>query len=183
MSLTFPRSRGSKRGYDIAEVDAFLANARSAYDAKNGQAASLRAITIRHTAFALRKGGYSVPHVDAALERLEDAFALRERERAARAEGDAAWVDEARTTAQVIVNRLARPIEQHFTRCSWLTVGYSTGDVDRFANRLSKYFRDSANVGIDDVRTVVFRPQRGGYSEAQVDHFLDTVIDVMLAVR
>lgn len=183
MTLTFPRSRASKRGYNMTEVDRFLDAARSAYDGKGGQTTSLRAIDIRHTAFSLRKGGYSIAHVDAALERLEDAFALRERERAARAEGDEAWVDEARTTAQVIVNRLARPIGHRFNRCGWLTVGYSTADVDRFANRLSKYFRDSANVGIDDVRTVVFRPQRGGYAEAQVDHFLDTVIDVMLAVR
>jgi len=37
---------------------------------------------IRTTAFAMQKGGYSTSHVDAALERLEDAFASRERDRA-----------------------------------------------------------------------------------------------------
>ena len=38
-------------------------------------------------------------------------------------------------------------------------------------------------MSIDEVRTVAFRPRRGGYREAQVDMLLDTVVDVMLAVR
>ncbi|MCU1637163.1 MAG: transporter permease, partial [Cryobacterium sp.] len=38
-------------------------------------------------------------------------------------------------------------------------------------------------VTVDDVRTAVFRPERGGYREEQVDAVLDSVVDVMLAVR
>jgi len=33
------------------------------------------------------------------------------------------------------------------------------------------------------VRTVAFRSVKGGYRESQVDYLLDSVIDVMLAVR
>ena len=38
-------------------------------------------------------------------------------------------------------------------------------------------------MSVDEVRTVAFRTRRGGYSEAQVDAFLDAIVGVMLAVR
>jgi DivIVA domain-containing protein len=66
---------------------------------------------------------------------------------------------------------------------SLLTLGYNRQDVDRFAARLVRYFQDGRPMGVDEVRTVTFREQRGGYREAQVDLLLDSVTDVMLAVR
>ncbi|MBF4462179.1 MULTISPECIES: DivIVA domain-containing protein [unclassified Rathayibacter] len=183
MNAPFPRARDSRPGYDIGEVDSFLASAREAYAQLSGGPADLRAADLRHTAFSLRKGGYSAPHVDAALERLEDAFALRERQYAIAARGEAAWLADARATAQELVNRLARPARERFTRAGLLTTGYNIRQVDAFADRISGYFRDGSVLTVDDVRTVSFAPQRGGYSESQVDLVLDTVIDVMLAVR
>lgn len=185
---TFPRTRTSTLGYDTEQVDEFLQTARRAYDgsAADGDstdAPTLTAADIRHTAFSMKKGGYSTTHVDAALERLEDAFAAREREAARSEMGDTAWFEQARTTAQVILNRLERPAGQRFDRVSFLTYGYNKGDVDRFANRLSKYFQDGRPMSVEEVRTVTFRPQRGGYREVQVDLLLDGVTDVMLAVR
>lgn len=186
---TFPRTRKSVIGYDTEQVDEFLQTARRAYDggAADGGTADdaplLTAADIRHTAFAMKKGGYSTSHVDAALERLEDAFAARERESARTAMGDAAWFEQARTTAQVILNRLERPAGERFERVSFLTYGYNKADVDRFATRLSKYFQDGRPMSVEEVRTVTFRPQRGGYREIQVDLLLDGVTDVMLAVR
>jgi DivIVA domain-containing protein len=38
-------------------------------------------------------------------------------------------------------------------------------------------------MSVDEVRTVVFRPARGGYDESQVDYLLDAVVAVMLAVK
>jgi DivIVA domain-containing protein len=55
--------------------------------------------------------------------------------------------------------------------------------VDAFGDRLSGYFLKGASLSIDDVRLVSFTPKKGGYSEAQVDYFLDAVVSVMLAVR
>ena len=104
----------------------------------------------------MQKGGYSTAHVDAALERLEDAFAAEERQVAARLHGGEAWLSEARTTAQVVSNRLARPEGQRFDRVSPLALGYRVRDVDRFADKLTRYFRDGWPISIDDVRTVVF---------------------------
>lgn len=182
-AAAFPRARGSRRGYDPDEVDEFLAEARAAYAAAADGESQLTSSDLRNSAFSLRKGGYSAPHVDAALERLEDAFAVREREAALRTRGEKAWLEEARAAAQVIVNRLARPSRERFDRVGSVTTGYNIRQVDAFADRISGYFRDGSVLSADDVRTVSFEPQRGGYSEAQVDLVLDSVVDVMLAVR
>lgn len=179
---TFPRTDKKTLGYSIEQVEAFLAAARTAYDANEG-IEQLTAESIRHTAFAMAKGGYSPSHVDAAMERLEDAFAARERERAAGSKGKKVLTAEARARAQEIIDRLGRPAGHRFTRASFLTIGYSVADVDRFAARLLKHFEGGRALTPDDVRTAVFRQQRGGYREAQVDIVLDGVVDVMLAVR
>ncbi|MCU1515241.1 MAG: transporter permease [Microbacteriaceae bacterium] len=183
MSTTFPRTRNSRRGYSIDQVEDFLEDARQAYAAQPGAPVAVDAATIRHMAFAMQKGGYSAVHVDAALERLEDAFATRERERAIQERGDEAWYSEARTIAQEVLARLGRPAGHRFDRVSVLSKGYNHKDVDAVATRLTRYFKDGSPLSIDDVRTAAFRPQAGGYREAQVDLLLDAVVNVMLAVR
>lgn len=179
---TFPLTDKKTLGYSTQQVEAFLATARSAYDAKDG-GESLSAESIRHTAFGMVKGGYSPSHVDAAMERLEDAFAARERDNAGGAAVKKAMATEARAKAQEIIDRLGRPQGHRFARTSFLTVGYNLADVDRLANRLVRHFEGGRALKPDDVRTSVFRPQRRGYREAQVDFLLDTVVEVMLAVR
>ncbi|MBX9640167.1 MAG: DivIVA domain-containing protein [Mycobacteriaceae bacterium] len=181
MSTTFPRAR--KSGYNVDQVEDFLEEARRAYTADPRQPVVLDAAAIRRTAFSLQRNGYSTNHVDAALERLEDAFAQRERERARSEAGDAAWYAQARSTAQVILDRLARPAGRRFNRVGPLTGGYSVKDVDAFTDRLVGYFQHGKPMSVEQVRTVVFRTAKRGYSETQVDMLLDAVIDVMLAVR
>lgn len=181
MSTTFPRAR--KTGYSIDQVEDFLEEARRAYTADPRQPGVLDAAAIRTMAFAMQRKGYSTVHVDAALERLEDAFAARERERAFAQAGDAAWYSQARSTAQVVLDRLSRPTGKRFARVGPLTGGYHVKDVDAFADRLVGYFQHGKPMSAEQVRTVVFRPAKGGYDETQVDVLLDAVIGVMLAVR
>lgn len=181
--MTFPRARKGRPGYDIDEVEEFLEDARRAYTAENPEVSVVSAESIRTTAFSMRKGGYSTTHVDAALERLEDAFATRERTRDIAREGEEAWYAAARATAQEILDRVVRPAGKRFQRVTVFTIGYSVADVDAFADRIAGYFQSGEPLTTDDVRTVAFRAQRGGYREAQVDYLLDTVVDVMLAVR
>ncbi|MCU1526648.1 MAG: transporter permease [Frondihabitans sp.] len=194
VSATFPKVTGSQRGYDVQQVEDFLREARSAYSndsasssegagAKSVRADTIGAESIRHTAFTMVKGGYSPQHVDTALERLEDAFATRERDRVLRETGDETWFSEARALAEAIVTRLERPEKHRFDRVTVLSVGYHPKDVDRMVTRLKGYFSDGRPLSIEDVRTSVFRPKRGGYREGQVDLVLDSVVDVMLAVR
>lgn len=181
---TFPIAR--KLGYDRTQVETFLEQARQAYDSDapgaNG-APLLSAADIRHTSFRMKRHGFSTAHVDAALERLEDAFAARERERVEQERGQESWFADARSAAKEIADRLARPDKRRFKRTSILSVGYHTADVDRLARRLLRYFKEGKTMSVDDIRTVVFRRQHGGYREVQVDLLLDSVTDVMLAVR
>lgn len=183
MSNTFPRTRSSQRGYSIDQVEDFLEDARQAYAADPSAPVVVNSGSIRQMAFAMQKGGYSPLQVDAALERLEDAFANRERERAVAELGDQAWYAEARAIAQEVLARLGRPAGHRFDRVSVLSSGYDRKEVDAFARRLTAYFQEGKPMGVDEVRTVVFRPRKGGYREAQVDLLLDAVINVMLAVR
>ncbi len=183
MSTTFPRTRNSRRGYSIEQVEDFLEDARRAYSAEPNEPTVVSSTSIRQMSFAMQKGGYSSVHVDAALERLEDAFATRERERVIQERGDEAWYSEARAIAQEILDRIARPVGHRFDRVSVLSNGYHRKDVDAFADRLVRYFQDGQPMSIDEVRTIAFRPQKGGYREAQVDLLLDAVVNVMLAVR
>jgi DivIVA domain-containing protein len=183
VSTTFPRARKSRKGYDIEQVEDFLEEARQAYAAEPGAPVAVTSDSIRTMGFPLTKGGYSAKQVDAALERLEDAFASRERDRAIQAQGEEAWYSDARKTAQEILTRLARPVGNRFDRISFLSKGYHRKDVDAFAERLTQYFQQGKPMSIDEVRTVVFRQQSGGYREAQVDYLLDSVVSIMLAVR
>jgi DivIVA domain-containing protein len=183
VSTTFPRTRKSRRGYDINQVEDFLEEARRAYTAEQGVVSVVTAENIRTTAFTMQKGGYSPVHVDAALERLEDAFASRERERVVQESGDQVWFAQARSTAQEILARLGRPAGHRFDGAGFLANGYNRKDVDAFADRLQQYFQSGKPMSIDEVRSVAFRPKKGGYREAQVDLLLDTVVTVMLAVR
>ncbi|EAR25621.1 hypothetical protein A20C1_05121 [marine actinobacterium PHSC20C1] len=183
MTTTFPRNRKSKQGYNVDQVEDFLEEARRAYTSERADAAVVTSRSIRKLAFAMQKGGYSPLHVDSALERLEDAFAARERDQAVAEFGESAWYANARSEAQEILNRLARLNGKKFSRVSAFTIGYAVKDVDAFAEELASYFQHGAPLTIERVRTVAFRSTKGGYRESQVDYLLDSVIDVMLAVR
>ena len=98
----FPEAQGREKGYDKAAVDAFLAKARTAFEV-GGEA--MTAADVRRAAFPLVRRGYAIASVDAALGRIEDAFAAREREAALSDRGGVrAWVGQTRETAQVVRN-------------------------------------------------------------------------------
>lgn len=181
MSTTFPRAR--KLGYDIDQVEDFLEDARRAYNTQSGEPTIMTAAAIRQQAFAMKKRGYSPTHVDSALERLEDAFAVKERERAFLEAGDQAWYSEARGLAQVILDRVVRPRGRRFRRVSWFALGYSVRETDALTDRVAGYFQAGRELSVDELRGVAFTAQRGGYHEAQVDTVLDSVVRVILAVR
>lgn len=181
MSTTFPQTR--KRGYDVDEVEEFLEDARRAYSSPPGETVTINAEAIRRTAFTLKRGGYSVSHVDAALERLEEAFAVRERDHSLHTAGDESWNLETRAIAQEVLNRLSRPQRHRFDRAGFMVNGYRRREVDALADRITAYLVSGTPLESSEIRTAAFRPQRGGYREHQVDLLLDSTIDIMLAVR
>lgn len=183
MSTKFPLAPKSVLGYDIDQVEDFLDEARRAYGDDSEGPGEMSAQRIRHTAFAMRKGGYETGPVDEALERLEDAFARREREIGEGAGDEVDRNAQLRATIDEIVARLTRPPGERFDRVGILASGYRRADVDSFADRLTRNFQEEDSVTVAEVRSAAFRAQRGGYREAQVDLVLDAVIDVMLANR
>lgn len=176
----FALTSGRVRGYHRAAVDTFLASARRAFEAGGDE---LSADDVRTASFPLVKGGYVVADVDAALGRVEDAFAARERERVVRAQGAGVWVEQARFDAQTILDHLARPRRHRFARTGVLTFGYRIDEVDHVSTRIVRYLRDGDALTVEQLRSAAFRMQRGGYREEQVDALLDATIDVILAVR
>lgn len=181
-------------GYDRDQVDEFFARARLAYetgpaDAPRGGAgtrtrSALSARDVRVVAFDLVRGGYDVRQVDAALDRLEDAVARREREAAVSLLGEPAAMDQLTRRAQSLQARLTRPDGQRFARGRGLDHSYHVADVDEVCRRLLGYFGDGAAMSVDEVRRAVFRTRRGsrGYREVEVDAFLDRAVEIMVAV-
>lgn len=201
----FPFAPRGTKGYSPAAVDDFLRLARAAFEtpvvAPDGdvvEASVLEAVasaveepvpapftseSVRHVSFALVRKGYSIGAVDAALGRIEDAFAAREREATVTALGTAEWVESARATAQEVLERLTRPAGKRFRRAEFLRFGYRIDEVDIVADKLVGFFERGDTITVEQVRAAAFRMQRRGYNEAQVDAVLDAVVEVMLAIR
>lgn len=177
---TFGLTSGRRRGYHCAAVDTFLESARAAFEDDRG---SFGADDVRAASFPLVKQGYIISEVDAALARVEDAFATRARERALRSVGAEAWVARARQDAQEVLDHLSRPRRSRFARTGILTFGYRIDEVDHVGDRIAAFLRDGAALTVEQVRGAAFRMQRGGYREEQVDALLDATVEVMLAVR
>lgn len=182
MSTTFPRARGSRRGYDVDEVEDFLEEARRAFDGEPGSS-EWTSERIRRVAFTLRRGGYDTSEVDTVLERLEDVFAQRELDQAVDRDGQELVYGGARATAQAILDRAVRPRGQRFRRAGPFTPGYAVREVDALADRIAAYIQDGRSIDLAALREVAFAAQRGGYQEAQVDLFIDAMVEVLLTVR
>lgn len=177
---SFPVVRGREKGYDRGAVDAFLRRARESFEGRSDEA--ITSWDVRQAAFALVRGGYAVDAVDAALGRIEDAFAAREREVEIARVGAERWVGKTRETAQEVLDRLSRPEGRRFDRVGVLRYGYRIDEVDLVADRIARYLESGQPITVEQVRAVAFRMQRGGYRERQVDAVLDAVVEVILAV-
>ena len=79
VNSAFPLATGKQPGYRPNQVDEFLDRARATYEQPLAASAGVTSAEIRHTAFGLKRNGYSARHVDAAMDRLEEVFYDRER--------------------------------------------------------------------------------------------------------
>ena len=180
----FPIVNGRHRGYRIDPVDAFLTRARDTY---TGAAEGERVVTadeVRQAAFPLVTGGYSVRHVDAALDRLEDVFYERERRARMRDAGEDAWWDDTRAILSEVRGRIGRPAGKRLRRRGVFATGYRRTQVDAFLDRVGAMFeRREVSMSPTEVREAVFHAEWRGYDEAQVDALLDAIVELILATR
>lgn len=181
MSAAFERVSRFRKGYNVQEVDQFLARARAAYEGRDPQFTPSDVIT---ASFTTENGGYDMRVVDEALDRLSDAFALQHRDDAIARDGKEAWIDALTKRAEVLRERLERPAGQRFRPAETGERAYDRADVDALCDQLLAYFTEGYAMSVDDVRRSAFRARKGadGYQEAVVDVYLDHVADVMASV-
>jgi len=178
---TFPRAGRMAKGYDVEQVEAFLARARSAYE-QGAPGSAMTSWHVRTVGFDLVRGGYDVEAVDAALDRIEDAFARREKQRGEERVGPGGWQTQLRTQEQSLRAQLARPDGQRFPRGSGLELTYDLDQVDELCRRIDEAFATGRMLAPNAVRMAVFKSRRGsrGYREASVDAFLDRVVELLV---
>lgn len=172
-------------GYNVKQVDVFLEHARAYFLNADTGGKSITSHDVRTAAFDPAKGGYSAQAVDAAMDRIEDEFVLREKELLIAADGEKAWMMKIGKTASVLRARLHRPDGERFRRPAKRSAqSYNIADVDVLCRELLVYIEDNGELSVDVVRRAVFAPAKGddGYEESQVDAFLDRVVELMAAI-
>ena len=178
---TFPHASRMAKGYDVEQVEAFLARARAAYE-DAGRGPAMTSWHVRTVGFDLVRGGYDVEAVDAALDRIEDAFARREKQRGEERAGSTGWQSQLRTQEQSLRAQLAKADGQRFPRGAGLELTYDPEQVDELCRRIEEAFAMGRPLPPDSVRLAVFTSRRGarGYREAAVDAFLDRVVELLV---
>jgi len=181
MTDMFPHEKFLTKGYNRAQVDDFFANARLAYERPALDADAMSSFDVRRAAFDLAYRGYKTAAVDAALDRLEAAFAVRARDEFVRTHGQQEWMARLAHSAQVLYPRLRRPLGQRFSQPAKASRGYDAREVDSLLNRLIAFFDSGQTLTPDDVRSAVFRRRgrRGAYDERVVDAYLARVVDIL----
>lgn len=172
-------------GYNVKQVDVFLERARAYFLNTDTDDKAITSFDVRTAAFDPARGGYNAQAVDAAMDRIEDEFVLREKELLIVAEGEKAWMMKIGKTASLLRARLHRPDGERFRRPSRKsTQSYNVNDVDVLCRELLVYIEDNGELSVDVVRRAVFAPEKGpdGYEESQVDAFLDRVVELMASI-
>ncbi|MCG2620412.1 DivIVA domain-containing protein [Arthrobacter sp. I2-34] len=185
---TGPFDRVSRReqGYNMRQVDQFLDRARQYYDGWDPSLPPVTSHDVRTVSFDPARGGYDPRAVDSALDRLEDAFAQRERDELIAQEGEEAWLTRIGRLSSVLRARLHRAPGDRFRRPSHRNASsYNVQDVDALCGELLNYFEQDQPLSVDVVRRAVFREAKGseGYEENQVDAFLERVVELMATIE
>jgi DivIVA domain-containing protein len=176
VSFAFSKS-GSKLGYVPSQVDAFLASARQQY--LDPQSQTMDAASVRSARFELVKDGYSISAVDTAMEKLEDIFAERELERIYNSVGHQDFVRLLDEGLDLLRARTSRAKGKHFSKRKWPNRGYNRKQVDQFSSRIATHLNQGEELTVKEVRLAVFKTQRGGYAEYQVDAFIEKLVEVL----
>ncbi len=181
----FPRVADDEFGYEPAQVERFLQRARATYETALPDDEVVTSAVVRRTTFDPARGGYEPREVDAALDRLEDVFAARERNAIIESEGHDRWIEGIAQVSGVLRARLHRAPGERFRRPARSGVSsYAIADVDALCDRLLEYFEQDVPLSVDDVRRATFGRATGeeGYEENQVDAFLDRTIELMASI-
>ncbi len=169
-------------GYNVKQVDVFLERARAYFQNTDTLGTAVTSRDVRTAAFDPARGGYSPQAVDAAMDRIEDEYVLREKELLIATKGEQAWMMKIGKSVTVLRARLHRPDGDRFRRPRRRNAAsYNFNDVDVLCRELLTYIEANGELSVDVVRRAVFAREKGadGYEESQVDAFLDSVVELM----
>jgi DivIVA domain-containing protein len=177
MSNNFPSVGDKELGYEPGQVDAVINQARVQF----AEPASniIDAKQLRTAQFDLVAGGYQIEAVDAALDRLDDAFALREKHRLTSSLNSVDAFDEVDKLRKLVKSRVRRPNGKKLARAGLFAKGYSVRQVDQFLVLVGLRLAGKAELGISELRNVTFKPKWGGYVENQVDALIDKTVEYL----
>jgi DivIVA domain-containing protein len=183
VSSLFSSVSALRTGYDKDEVDEFFDHARQAYEGRTAE--RLTSADIQASSFDLVRGGYNTHEVDAALDRLESAFIVRQRSEFVAAHGKEAWMSALADRARTLYARLGRPDGEKFESAPRGQQGYDKDDVDELCDRLVGYFDRQERLTAAEVRSATFGRAKGpdAYAEAPVDAFFARAVEVLLGVE
>lgn len=198
-TTTIARVGKRKKGYDVHQVDAFLEQAHALYEADGIQ---LHRSDIQDASFDIVKGGYAIPQVDAALERLEQAVTDKQTQYDIAQLGRVAWKAQAEAQFQELDRHAQRAEGQRFAPAQPKTPSYDRKQVDRLIDRvLAKAEAELERISAGSsgrqgpeadptltsqyVEDVSFTQRKGkhGYDERQVDYYLNACVNLLASLE
>lgn len=175
MTAHFSKTSKKNFGYEPAEVDELISQARTVF--AQVEAAITDEGFIRNAQFGLVKGGYEIALVDAALDRLDDAFGLQLARNTIRRSGHEAAREKLSQWRDTLLGRTERGKGKAFDSAGFLGKGYDRKAVDVALGNIAAHLAGSATLTTAQLREVKFKPVSGGYKESQVDAYLDKAVD------
>ncbi|SEQ19534.1 DivIVA domain-containing protein [Lentzea xinjiangensis] len=174
--VAFHRPPKGQRGYDAAEVDAFLDRVEDTMRSRD----ILTREDVLNVKFstATRDPGYDVNEVNVFMELVADTLrSTPQRQQAsAPAQGAHATSQALRPAVRLSPDDVAA-VRFHKPRPG--TRGYHEGQIDAFLDRIEATLRGQDNLTAQQVQDAVFgesAPGTFGYDEEDVDTFLDLVV-------
>lgn len=198
-TTTIARVGKRKKGYDVHQVDAFLEQAHALYEADGIQ---LHRSDIQDASFDIVKGGYAIPQVDAALERLEQAVTDKQTQYDIAQLGRVAWKAQTEAQFQELDRHAQRAEGQRFAPAQPKTPSYDRKQVDRLIDRvLAKAEAELERISAGSsgrqgpeadptltsqyVEDVSFTQRKGkhGYDERHVDYYLNACVNLLASLE
>ena len=187
-------ARAGKRkwGYDPAQVDAFLERAHALYDSEG---MNLTQHDIQNVSFDLRKNGYVIAQVDAALGRLERAVVDKQTTWEIAQHGRVTWKAKTEKLYHEVQNHAERNERERFKSGAPKQPSYDKKQVDRLVDQIvdkaaaalgvdgvtEDDVRSLADLNANTVNNVIFTQRKGkrGYDERQVDYYLNECVQLL----
>ncbi|WP_418969771.1 DivIVA domain-containing protein [Alloscardovia omnicolens] len=193
------RAKKNTWGYSVSQVDGFFESTRHLYEESEP---NMTQAEIQNRAFDLEKNGYDIRAVDDALRRLENAVVDKLAAWTIAHEGLDEWRAQTEQLALTLIPRAKRDKGKVFSRGRMFNPSYDVKQVDAFVIAIAQYLNEKLSLGVlnmpedhnaknssqftsTDVARTIFtqRSGRAGYSEGQVDAYMNRVIEVLTHIE